>query len=191
MGEPSKHSPTLVKAIGDLDVILGKRGQVNEAIGNFLAELKDTGLLHLVARDAFYDLEDAGVRLQFDAMLERHTKVLTAHEQADANRELFKTITFVLRESLRLQTQKDILFVFDSQRTKYAEDDLGKVRSIVSDVRPDIAKAVSLAARSLVSPGSPKRASERVQLPAWASLSPDLVTERLQQITSSLINAYE
>lgn len=191
LGEPSKHSPTLVKAIGDLDVFLGKRGQVNEAVGNFLAELKDTGLLHLVARDAFYELEDAGVRLQFDAMLERHTKVLTAHEQADANRELFKTITFVLRESLRLQTQKDILFVFDSQRTKYAEDDLGKVRSIVSDVRPDIAKAVSLAARSLVSPGSPKKASERVQLPAWASLSPDLVTERLQQITSSLINAYE
>lgn len=193
LGEPSTHSPALVKAIRDLEVFLGKRGQINEAISHFLSELKDTGLLHLIARDAFYDLEDAGVRLQFEAMLERHTQVLTPREQADASRELFNTITFVLRESLRHQTQKDILFVFDSVRGKYAEDDLGKVRSIVSEVRPDIAKSVSLAARSLIgfSPDSPKKAIERVQLPSWVYLSPELVAQRLQQITTSLIHAYE
>jgi NACHT domain len=188
-GEPSRHSPTFIKAVRDLEIFLGNRGEVNEAIGGFLSELKDTGLLYLVALDAFYDLADAGVRLQFDAMLARYIGVLTPKEQVDTGKELFKTVSLVLRESIRLQTSNDILFVFDSLRSRHIDDDSGKIRAIVSEVRPDISKSVALATRSLI--GSVSAPNGRVQLPGWVSLSPAAITERLEQIATSLVRAYE
>src|SRR5262249_49353153 len=92
--DPSKTSPVVEKAIADLEILLGKNGKLTESVANLLNDLKGTGLLDLITRDAFYEIHDEGVRVYFEALFARHTPTLDANDRRHACQHLYDTILF-------------------------------------------------------------------------------------------------
>jgi hypothetical protein len=74
--DPSESSPLMKKAIKDLDILIGNEGLVTQSVADVIEDLKSTGLLELIARDSFYEINDDGIRVYFEAMYARHSPQL-------------------------------------------------------------------------------------------------------------------
>jgi hypothetical protein len=197
--DPLEPTPMVKRAIGDLEIPIGHNTPLTESIANLLEDLKSTGLLGLIARDAFYDADDDGVRFHFEAMFVRHSQHLSVSEQEASCRELYRTIRLLLRESIRIQAGADLLFIFDTfiKPQSRGPEPLPeeKRRLVISDIRPDLVKRIALSGQSLVAlHGDPaKRASalDKNQYPAWLYLTPLQLTRQVEAVSSALIPAYQ
>src|SRR4029077_7005554 len=188
---PSDKSPIIEKAIAYLDVLLGTNSQLTESVAHLLADLKDTGLLELIARNAFYDIDDEGVRVYFEALFVRHPPNVDLSKRKAACRELFGIIQFMLRESLRIQIDPDLQFIFDSFIDPGSAVDgvssAGKVRAVIAQIRPDIAKRVGLSGQTILAYKADNSAEasglNQSQFPAWLYLTPEKVEQQVKVIS--------
>src|SRR5436190_17845972 len=71
--DPSASSPLITKAISDLEILIGNNALLTTSVAGILDELKLTGLLDLIARDAFYEVDDEVIRIYFEALFARHS----------------------------------------------------------------------------------------------------------------------
>jgi hypothetical protein len=196
---PSEKSPIIEKAIADLDVLLGTNAQLTESVAHLLEDLKDTGLLELIARNAFYDIDDEGVRVYFEALFVRHTPNIDLGKRKAACRELFDIIQFMLRESLRIQIDPDLQFIFDSFIDPDSAVDgvpsAAKVRAAMAQIRPDIAKRVGLSGQTILAYKADNSGEasglNQLQFPAWLYLTPAQLEQQVKFISEGLIQAYE
>jgi hypothetical protein len=92
----------------------------------------------------------------------------------------------------------DLLYLFDNalaDRDKRAKDDLAKQNEIIREIRPEVAKNVSLSARSLLGQRAPTKPSssgyERNNFPAWLYLEPEKCSTMVATISSALAKSYE
>jgi hypothetical protein len=196
---PSENSPWIHKAISDLDVLIGKNALLTDSVAALLDELKSTGILELVARDAFYEIHDEGVRVYFEALFARHTPKLDANETQEACRKLYSTIRFMLRESLRAQVGPDLLFIFDTFLKRNRTDEIlspdDKTKAVLADIRPDIVKRIGLSGQTILAHngGDSDRVSglNQLQFPSWIYLSPKQLEPHIMIVSEALIRAYE
>jgi hypothetical protein len=199
MHDQSAQSPVVTKAVHDLEVLIGKNALLTAPIANLLEDLKSTGLLGLIARDAFYDVDDDGVRFHFEAMFARHSQHLSPSEWEAPCNELYRTIRMLLRESIRAQTSADLLFIFDTfvkpQRRGPEPTPDEKRRIVISDIRPDLAKHIALSGQSLVAlQGAPSKrhsALDQSQYPPWLYLTPDELSRQVKAVSAALVPAYQ
>jgi hypothetical protein len=197
--EVSEHSPLMRKAIADLDVLIGNEGLLTQSVAGVIDELKSSGILELIARDAFYEIDDPGVRAYFEALFSRHSPSLDRKKQESAGRQLYETIRFMLRESIRFQVNPDLLFIFDSEiklrPPRYEASDAEKIKAITSQMRPDLVKRINLAGQTLLETRVQSETAisgfERKQFPDWVYLAPADVEKRIRSISKSLIAKYE
>jgi hypothetical protein len=194
----SESSPVMKKALKDLDILIGNEGLVTQSVADVIEDLKSTGLLELIARDAFYEINDDGIRVYFEAMYARHSPQLDRPQQETASRNLYATIRFMLRESIRAQINNDLLFIYDTTikndraRTAPAAD---QMRAVLSQIRPDIVKRIGLAGHHLSPPDgdSNERRSglNRHQFPSWVYLQPEQLKQQIKAVSDALIGKYE
>src|ERR1700730_14839934 len=138
---PSEDSPIMVKAISDLEILIGNNALLTSSVANILADLKSSGLIELIARDACYELDDPGIRSLFGALFIRHSTGLKRIKQSEASRKLYNTIRFFLRESIRAQMDRAFLFVFDTFALSKRNREIGdteKLRHVMVLLRPDV-----------------------------------------------------
>ncbi|MCS3893288.1 GTPase SAR1 family protein [Bradyrhizobium japonicum USDA 38] len=197
--DPSEQSPIMRKALSDLDVLIGNEGLLTQSVSGVIDELKSSGILELIARDAFYENDDPGVRAYFEALFARHSPKLDRAQQEAASKTLYATIRFMLRESIRLQVNPELLFVFDTEmknsRTRHDTAPSQQIKMVTSDLRPEALKRIALAGQTLVDSrldeSGPLSALERRQFPEWVYLAPALVENKIKHISGCLIGAYE
>jgi hypothetical protein len=197
--KPSEHSKTVTKAISDLEVLLSANAILTEPVARLLDELKDTGLLELIARDAFYEIHDEGVRVYFEAMFARYTREIETNKRQDACHQLYGTIRFLLRESLRAQINSDLLFIFDTVIKTASNDQITsseqKCRAVIAEIRPDVARRVTLSGLAILAykAGNSEKVSglNQQQFPSWLYLTPDQLEQQVKVISEGLAVAYE
>jgi hypothetical protein len=196
---PSDISPVIDKAIADMQVLVGRNALLTESVANLLDELKRTGLLELIAKDAFYEINDDGVRVYFEVLFARHTPTFDMHERQNACHELYNTIKFILRESIRAQLHSDILFIFDSfvkhSRVDERVSTADKVKAVVAQVRPDIVRQLGLSGQTILTytAGDSHTVSglNQSQFPPWLHLAPEQLEQQVKIVSAALVRAYE
>ncbi len=196
--EPSKNSPVIEKVISDLEILIGNNALLTETVANVLDDLTKTGLLELIARDSFYEIQDEGVRVYFEALFARHTPTLAARERQRACQELYSTVRFLLRESVRAQLSSDLLFIFDSfvkrPRSKENLSDSQKTTAVLAQIRPDVVKRIGRSGQTILAYKADE--SDRVsglnqaQFPPWLYLSPEWLESQVKIVSDALIPAY-
>ncbi|QHO77619.1 hypothetical protein ACH79_38250 [Bradyrhizobium sp. CCBAU 051011] len=197
--DPSEQSPVMRKAISDLDVLIGNEGLLTQSVAGVIDELKSSGILELIARDAFYESDDPGVRTYFEALFARHSPGLDRAKQEAACKTLYATIRFMLRESIRLQVNPDLLFVFDTEmkntRTRREATPSEQIKIVTSEMRPDALKRIALAGQTLLDSRSDASGTlsglERKQFPDWVYLAPAVVEHKIKHVSGCLMGAYE
>jgi hypothetical protein len=191
--EPSDDSPVVKKAIHDLEILIGSNALLTTSVAAILDELKSTGVLSLIARDAFYGIDSEGTRVYFEALFARHSAQISVREQRDASQRLYETIRFLLRESIRAQIDDDLLFIFDTfLRTergfKTVAEPHEKIRAVVSEVRPEIAKRVVLSGKTLLShrtdDSQPPSGLSKRDFPGWLYLTPEQLERQIKDCCS-------
>jgi len=192
-GEVSKTSPFIKKAIADLEILIGKNALLTTTVAAVLEELKTTGLLGVIARDAFYEIHDKGVRTYFEIIFFRHSSTMEKKLQHDACIRLYQTIQSLLRESIRQQIDPSLLFIFDNvndedEKLKALPPD-DKKQKVISDIRPEVAKRVSLAGQTLLA--FKEEESPSADLPGWFHLTSEHLVQQIKMISKALIPLYE
>jgi hypothetical protein len=188
--------PQITKAIADLEVLLGNNALITESVAGVLAELKSTGLLKLIAIDAFYHINDNSIKLYFEILFARHQPDLTDKQQRESSEALYDNIRFILRESLRDQLDSNLIFLFDtSEQSGSPLSEEQKIRTIMSKMRPDVLKSLELPGEALrafktktnVSPSglNKQHFSECLFFP------PEEVAEYVKDISVALLPAYK
>lgn len=197
--DPDEQSPVMRKAISDLDVLIGNEGLLTQSVAGVIDELKSSGIIELIARDSFYASDDPGVRTYFEALFARHSPSLDRAKQESASKTLYATIRFMLRESIRLQVNADMLFVFDTElkntRTRHDTAVSEQIRAVTSQMRPDVLKRIALAGQALlesrIHTDDKLSGLERKQFPDWVYLAPAHVENKIRHVSGCLMGAYE
>src|SRR5579862_5906910 len=119
-----KDSKVVKKAVKDLEIVLGHLGLVTRDISDFLDELQHTGYYSRLAHDAFYGINDPGIRLQFEILFDRIVSRQNSDKQLKCS-DFYHAIRKLLRESMRQQFRPDLLFLIDTHGLTTAQIDQG------------------------------------------------------------------
>jgi hypothetical protein len=188
----SEESPIIQKAIKDLEIVLGHQALVTEEVAALLEELRQTGYFSRLARDAFFQIDDPGIRLKFEVLFDR---VVQSNDDRkhDKCQRLYNTLRSIMRESLRRQFRPDLLFLVDTRNIEAGELDKWLDRKLF-EIREKHIMPEGTSARGILLIDEQKRPVSFFRndsYPSWLRMDPAQLKNVIAEINEGLERRYD